>query len=605
MGNGTGEEPPDSGPLLEADADLLRANLKSADPFASREVVPTSGEGASDPKYNRLAAEEFRLTEFGKDLRSDRYDNRRSTGFAITQLGERLASQVKDATDLGRLVRQQFASQLLQNDQDAEKLADAAFRALAKRQPSLDSDLTWMMTQTIGREYRDMVKAGQRKQVAARAKEMERDPIFRANQEWREKVQAYVDETGLDYQFVEAFLIEYQQASMPRHPGVIDPRGIPIMQSRAGLQPIAKAINFLTGGLAGSFASAVVGTDLDGKQLSTGERILEGVFAIMSAMPGGGLAGDAAMVAKMGLTAAKTILFAGRTLARAAISSGVGVRAFLRILGRLRHIDPKKVIDLLKRMRDARVARKTLRLTDGEARLMRELDRAFAEHALLVAKVAKMAKPAARAFMFLNRRQPLVLGQLLGRKLGTPAAKMTKKAVDEAEEMAASIAGRIQRHWDAALPTGQQNALEACQSVYRKLEQAMRGVRPPNPNSFVRDKLYDAWRKRVMRRIGNDAKLVEDLKEQAGIIVGKNRLTGSWSLHIRTKGPKAQRVQTHVDFDHATVGHRKAVEDAVRFKDARPLISTIDGANLQLMTARENRNFIEALREAAAEATGP
>jgi hypothetical protein len=521
VGNGNGEKLPDFGPLLGADADLLRAKFRSVNPFAGMDIVPTSGEGASDPKYNRLAAEEFRLTEFGKDFRSGGHDNRRSTGFAITQLGERLASQAKDANGLARLVRQQFASHLLQNDQDAEKLTNAAFRAFAKRQSSVDSDLAWMMTQTIGREYRDMMKAGQRKQVAARAKAMEQDPIFRTNQEWRERVQAYVDETGLDYQFVEAFLIEYQQATMPRHPGVIDPRGIPIIQSTAGLQQVAKAINFMTGGAAGSFASAVVGTDLDGEQLSTGERILEGVFAIMSVMPNGGLAGDVAMVAKMGLTAAKTILFAGRTLARAAISSGVGARAFLRILGRLRHIDSKKVTDLLKRMSHARAARKPLRLTDGEARFMRELDQDFTEHASPIAKVVKIIEPTARTFMFLNR------------------------------------------------------------------------------------KLYKAWRKRAMRRIGKDAKLVEDLKKQAGIIVGKNRLSGNWSLHIRTKGPKAGRVQTHVDFDHATVGHSKAVEDAVRFKDARPLISTIDGANLQLMTARENRNFIEALRKAAAEATGP
>ncbi|WP_162055911.1 hypothetical protein [Pontibacter pamirensis] len=594
MGNDTGKEFPDT--------DLIGAQFKrhqAKDPFASVDVVPSPGEGASDPKYNRLAAEESRLTDFGISFQQ------RSTGFALTQMGERLASQAKDLNELALRVRQQFSSHLLQNDQDAERLADAAFRAFAKRNPNIDPDLTWMMIRTIGKEYLEIVKAGTRRQIAARARAMEQDPVYRANQEWREKIQRYVDETGLDYQFVEAFVMEYEKGNMPRHPGVIDPRSIPFFQSRAGLQSVAMAINMMTHGTAGSFASAVTGLDMSGNELSTGERILEGVFVVISLMPGGGLAGDAAMVAKLGLTAAKTIVFAGRSLARVAMSARTSVTAFLRILSRLRHIDPRKVAELLKRMREARAAGKRLRLTDGEARLMREIDQAFVEYTLPIAKVVKIATPTARAFMFLNRRQPLVLGRLLGRTWGKPASKMAKSTLQDAEDIAASITDRIRRHWNAALPKGQDNALEACQGVYRKLEQALRSKSPPNPNNFVRDKLYKKWRARAMRRIGNDNQLVNDLKEHAGIIVGKNRLTRSWTIHIRTKGPKAQRVQTHVDFDHGIVGHSKAVDDAVRLKDARPLISTIDGGNLQFMTARENRNFIEALRQAAAETSGP
>jgi hypothetical protein len=181
---------------------------------------------------------------------------------------------------------------------------------------------------------------------------------------------------------------------------------------------------------------------------------------------------------------------------------------------------------------------------------------------------------------------------------------MANPALQEAENLAAGLAARIARHWQAALPRGQQNALAVCQRIFVRLKAAMGRAVKPNPNTYVRDRLYQEWRKRAMKRIGSDAALVRDLNDEAGIIVGQNPLTRNWTIHIRTRGPNAARVQTHVDFDHAIVGHQTAVADALRLNDARPLISTIDLGNLQLMAARENRNFIEALRKAAAEMSG-
>ncbi len=561
------------------------------------DIAPLPGEGASDPKFNRLAAEESRFAKFHRDLDKAFDGSSRGTGFAITQLGERLAGQARDATDLGRLVRQQFSSHALANDADAQKLAETAFRAFAKRNKSTDTDLAWLMGQQIGKEYRDMVASRQRAEVAARAKQMEKDPIFRARQEWREKVQQLSAEFGLDYQVVEAIMLEYQKVNAPPHPGVIDPRGVPFLQVQAPLQGIAKIINVLTAGTAGSFASAVTGIGMDGQELSTAERILEGALTVMSlASPGGGnIFSEIAQITKLGISSVRLILRATRSLAFAAASSGIGVRVLLRLISRLRNVDPAKVSALLKRIKEARAARKTLRLTDGDANLMRELDDAFREHNLPVARVVKIANPTAQAFKFLNRKQPLVLSRLLGKPWNLAKETMRKAPLQEAEDIAASIRSRIRAHWDAALPKGQKNALGACEAAYTKLDAAMKADPTLNPNSFIRKQLYDQWRTRAMKRIGKDKALVRDLKDEAGVIVGKNRLTGNWTIHVRTKGANPQ---THIDFDHAIVGHDAAVKQTLRFKDARLLISTIDGGNLQFMTARENRNFIEAVRKA-------
>jgi hypothetical protein len=117
-------------------------------------------------------------------------------------------------------------------------------------------------------------------------------------------------------------------------------------------------------------------------------------------------------------------------------------------------------------------------------------------------------------------------------------------------------------------------------------------------------RLYDPWRKRAMRRIYGDQALRRKLEEKAGIIIGRNEKTGTITMHVRTKSVTGQRVQTHIDFDHASIRHEDAVRQAIAANDFRQLTSTVNSNNLQLMTARENRNFIEAIRQAEREMVG-
>ena len=96
----------------------------------------------------------------------------------------------------------------------------------------------------------------------------------------------------------------------------------------------------------------------------------------------------------------------------------------------------------------------------------------------------------------------------------------------------------------------------------------------------------------------------EELKDEAGIIIGLNEKTGTITMHVRTKSPTAQRVQTHIDFDHANIRHADAVQSALATDDFRKLISTVSSDNLQLMTARENQEVIEEIRKAQQKMTG-
>jgi hypothetical protein len=115
----------------------------------------------------------------------------------------------------------------------------------------------------------------------------------------------------------------------------------------------------------------------------------------------------------------------------------------------------------------------------------------------------------------------------------------------------------------------------------------------------VRPRLYDRWRQRALRRIYNDAGLRSDLAQEAGIIVAHNPSSDSFSIHLWAEGPSG-RTKVPIDFDHANIGHSPAVRQALNRGDYRELMSTVDSANLQLMTGRENRNVIEELRKAAA-----
>jgi hypothetical protein len=243
-------------------------------------------------------------------------------------------------------------------------------------------------------------------------------------------------------------------------------------------------------------------------------------------------------------------------------------------------------------MRAARRAGRALELGRAEREIIEGFDEAFRELQEVSSLAPVIRAPTALGFKFLNRLQPQVLGRLLGRPLTGARAGAVRAGLRAADDAAAALQRRIAAHWDAALPRGGTDAV--ARRVFRELKRA----NPSKPNEWVRQRLYSLWRNRAANRIYRDTALRQELREQAGIIVGRNAKTKSVSIHIRTKLPSGRSTQTPIDFDHSGIGHSDAVSRALREDDYRQLLSTVDPSNLQLMTGRENRNFIEALRQA-------
>lgn len=442
---------------------------------------------------------------------------------------------------------------------------------------------------------------------------MERDPVFRARLEWQERVNGLVKETGLDPQFVGEFLVAYDALSRPAFPGRIDPRGAPFIQVQPPLVGIATIFKDylypIAGGPAGRAISAAIslheaytGKDLVTQQrLPTWQRVLGAGLAIVPFVPKaakGPITQGARGAVQVGKAVLAAISYGTKQIAALAVQLRLPARTMLRFVGKLARLPFDKLRQLFQRIEEAQKARRALQLTNDEAALARQVDDAFREFTPTAKAVPQVIKTAtARAFMFLTREQPVFLGRLLGRLLSRTIPGAVKSGLQAAERSAADVARRIRSHWDAAV-SRVGGAAQTAQQVFERLKAA----RPANPNTWVREKLYDAWRERAMRRIYNDQALVRELKEKFGIIVGKNPKTGTISMHIRTKPlTSGGRVQTPLDFDRATIGHANAVAEALATNDFRRLISTVDSSNLQLLTGRENRNFIEALRNAEKE----
>jgi Pre-toxin TG len=435
------------------------------------------------------------------------------------------------------------------------------------------------------------------------AQQIERDPILRARLEWQERVNGLAQESGLDPQFVGELLVAYDTLSKPAFPGRIDPRSVPFIQLEQPLVVIAKLFkDYLfplipVVGATISLHEAYTGKDLvTQERLPTWHRVLVVALAIApfvsrAVRPIARAASGGVQVSKAAIAA---IAHNAKQIAALALELRVPARTMLRFVGKLARVPVDNLRRLLQRVEAAQKARRTLQLTSDDAASARVLNEAFREFNPPVTSAPQViAAPTARAFIFLNRDQPLFLGRLLGRRLSltTPAN------MQAAERAAADVARRIRIHWDAAV--SKDGGME---QTVRRIFERLKTARPTNPNEWVRENLFKQWRQRAMRRIYNDRALVRDLMEKFGVVIGKNPKTGTISMHIRTKSATSGgRVQTPLDFDHATVGHANAVAEAMATNDFRRLISTVDSGNLQLLTGRENRNFIEAIRKAQRE----
>jgi hypothetical protein len=437
--------------------------------------------------------------------------------------------------------------------------------------------------------------------------------ILRARLEWQKQVNGLAEETGLDPQFVEEFLVAYDTLSKPAFPGRIDPRGVPFIQLQIPLVAIAKIFKDFLYPIAGPAGAAIsagislyeayTGKDLVTQQrLPTWQRVLSVAVAFLPYVPRGAMrpmtqaARGAVQVSKAALAA---ISHNAKQIAALAVQLRLPARTMLRFAGKMARLPLDKLRQLFQRIEAARQAPRALQLTNDEAVLARQVDDAFREFTPTAQAVPQVIKAATvRAFMFLNREQPVFLGRLLGRRLSLTTPGSVKSGLQAAERSAADVVRRIRLHWDAAVSRAG-GAQQTAQRVFAQLRAAQRAKPNLNPNEWVRPRLFGLWRQRAMNRIYNDRALVRDLKERFGIIIGKNPKTRTITMHIRTKPLTAGgRVQTPLDFDHAVRGHADAVAEALARNDFRPLISTVDSSNLQLMTGRENRNFIEAIRKA-------
>ena len=103
--------------------------------------------------------------------------------------------------------------------------------------------------------------------------------------------------------------------------------------------------------------------------------------------------------------------------------------------------------------------------------------------------------------------------------------------LSESEVAAESLRRRVKAHWDAALPRRRkQTAEQAALDLLTELTKA-----PPKKgtlNSNIRDRLFDNWRERSLRRVAKDETLILDLEVQAGIVFAGEEAPSAFAVPI-------------------------------------------------------------------------
>ena len=183
-----------------------------------------------------------------------------------------------------------------------------------------------------------------------------------------------------------------------------------------------------------------------------------------------------------------------------------------------------------------------------------------------------------------------MLGQLFGQRIVRTGTENVRKAQGAANDL---IAG-MKKHWDDALPNGvSRDALLT--SVFDDLKAEQKRNPSVNPSRFVRKKLFDPWRERFMKRLGADRALTAKLHKATGIEILLDSDVPKFSLTLHVNRTE---VKIGFDVDHAETRLSDAVREAKRPDD---LLSVIESEGMQLLTPRENRVQIEALRKASRE----
>jgi hypothetical protein len=194
----------------------------------------------------------------------------------------------------------------------------------------------------------------------------------------------------------------------------------------------------------------------------------------------------------------------------------------------------------------------------------------------------------------LETQQARTIEQMLGKLFGQPVKPSAIADVRKAQQSADKLIATMKTHWDRALPRGEtRDAL--LKSAYDRLRAELKKNPELNPSRFIRKELFDPWRKRFMQRLGGDRAFVAELRSATGVKIAMDGDVPRFQLDLEIGRTKAR---IGFDVDHAEQRLSDAVKAAKRPAD---LASVIESDGMQLLTPRENRIQIEALRKATRE----
>jgi hypothetical protein len=217
-------------------------------------------------------------------------------------------------------------------------------------------------------------------------------------------------------------------------------------------------------------------------------------------------------------------------------------------------------------------------------------------HQLQLAHLRELAaRNPGLQWLGMSERKARTLGALLDHELGRGMALQGSALARQAQEAARALSKDLLRIWNGALPRGRE--LERVLSdTLKKLEDALARKPDLSPTKFVRKNLFDRWRGRFMKALGDDQALVNRLRDQAGLHVVPGGSRPHFELHWSIDG---QTLVVGIDIDHAEVGLADAVNRALRPpRDPAALLSIVRGESLQLTEPRQNRAVFEWVRRA-------
>jgi len=255
----------------------------------------------------------------------------------------------------------------------------------------------------------------------------------------------------------------------------------------------------------------------------------------------------------------------------------------------LSSVTDEQLARLRLRISQARATQKVLTVADDEARFWEGFEGAFREFAGAVprGRAARLAIPPVGEIMATSA-QEAVAGRVLGRIFSQIGG-----STNTAQQTASRIRQLLETRWNQAIAELRGSMDTAARQAYDAMLSA---EGRQSAGEIIRKILFDPIRKAAVTRIKNDPELVRLLETEAGIFVGAG---GGPSLYLKALNQENRLIKIGLDFDHAETALANAVRAAVDTRDYRQLMSIIDPANLQLLTARETRNVIETLRRYA------